>query len=159
MPMMRRVIAARLRSHRKYLQPECDAAINALPLGARGSGVFHANSGSRIYMRGGCLLSILPNPSKKPSVTVNGTRDLATLLTHRMSPFVQTGRHVESLAQEVQRVKGFSLRVADGRDRREGDWRGESRTPRNTAGRTAAARGRASCRLGWWACGRAAGGS
>lgn len=80
LPMMRRVIAARLRSHRKYLQPGCDAAINALPPGARGSGVFHANSGSRIYMRGGCLLSILPNPSKKPSVTVNGTRDLYVLL-------------------------------------------------------------------------------
>lgn len=80
LPIMRRVIAARLRSHRKYLQPGCDAAINALPLGARGSGVSHANSGSRIYIRGGCLLSILPNPSEKPSVTVNGTRDLYVLL-------------------------------------------------------------------------------
>lgn len=67
-------------THRKYLQPGCDADINALPLGARGSGVSHANSGSRIYMRGGCLLSILPNPSKKLSVTVNGTRDLSVLL-------------------------------------------------------------------------------
>lgn len=71
-----------------------------------------------------------------------------------MSPFVQTGRHAESLAQEVQRVKGFSLRVADGRDRREGDWRATVPEPHVT--RPVVLQQRAVGRLAVWAGGRVA---